>query len=68
MICNNTTPNNTTTIIIQFRLGILLGTRLYHNFCNEDNWDVKIAGLVKEIGSHGKSAVVQQVVAAPMVS
>lgn len=37
-----------------YRLGLLLGSRLYHNFSTESDWDNKFAILIKEIGDMGK--------------
>eukprot|EP00026_Physarum_polycephalum_P018985 Phypoly_transcript_20798.p1 GENE.Phypoly_transcript_20798~~Phypoly_transcript_20798.p1 ORF type:complete len:192 (+),score=29.60 Phypoly_transcript_20798:42-578(+) len=35
-------------------LGIALGSKLYHDFSSDHDWDVKINTLAKEIGERGK--------------
>jgi len=44
-----------------------LGSKLYYEFTDEENWDIKITELSKAIGKHGKNgdAVVTPTVAEP---
>lgn len=52
-----------------FRLGILLGAKLWHDFSSENDWDTKFAGLVKEISGHLKvTPPLQPAQASPLAS
>lgn len=39
------------------RLGLMLGTRLWHSFADENDWESKISGLINELGGRGKAVL-----------